>query len=383
MNQSIKINITGDFFLPNVDGWKFDNHLSDMLQGGDINVVNLEAPLRTDGAKATKKSGPSICQDERALDFLASQGFHIADCANNHIFDYGKEALVNTLNSVLSSMLAIGVGTFNEAYNINVVEKGGVKIGFLALTQYEFGIHDDALYSADKIGAAWMCHPCVADKIRHAHEVCDYLIVLPHAGLEHFALPLPEIRTLYRSFVDLGADAVVASHPHIPQPYEEYKETPIFYSLGNFCFDLSVNNRPYWNKGLVAQLEIIPNEGIKSSYVNVSFDCVEKIVSLNDNPEFSIFMDEQSKTFNNEIEYLEMVNSVCLESKWLYAMILEMASIHKVTSVRKALSLLKQHLSAIVKGKSVPSNDAHFINTMRCETHRWVMSRIYELENKN
>ena len=39
--------------------------------------------------------------------------------------------------------------------------------------------------------------------------------------------------------IDYGADAVLGSHPHVTQGIEMYKGKPIFYSLGNFIFDMS------------------------------------------------------------------------------------------------------------------------------------------------
>jgi len=36
--------------------------------------------------------------------------------------------------------------------------------------------------------------------------------------------------------IDCGADIVIGHHPHIVQPFEIYKNRPIFYSIGNFAF---------------------------------------------------------------------------------------------------------------------------------------------------
>lgn len=380
--QNITINITGDFYLPSVEGWNFGSSLSGLLQTGDINVVNLEAPLNTPGAKPAKKSGPSLCQDAAVPEFLKDKGFGVINCANNHIFDYGTEALANTLTVFANKAVLVGAGAFDDAYSIKIVEAKGIRIGFLALTQYEFGVHDDKTYSNGKLGAAWMCHPDVSKIIALSRNVCDKLIVMPHAGLEHFSFPLPEFRTLYRQFIDMGADAVVASHPHVPQPCETYKGKPIFYSLGNFCFDLKVNNRPLWNKGLIAQIQM-SEKGVLSGYATpVVFDCAEKTVDLSTDKDYALHLAKINAGFCNEDKYLDAVNKRCLEMKPTYEMILSMGGYHKVSSLRKALSLLKQQIAAIVRRKPVVTNDAHFINSLRCETHRWVLSRIYELENK-
>ena len=60
----------------------------------------------------------------------------------------------------------------------------------------------------------------------------------------------------YRFFVDAGADAVVNHHQHCFCGYEVYKGKPIFYGLGNFCFDWKV---PYenanWNYGYAVTID--------------------------------------------------------------------------------------------------------------------------------
>lgn len=380
--QNITINITGDFYLPSVEGWNFGSSLTGLLKAGDVNVVNLEAPLNTPGAKPAKKSGPKLCQDTAVPEFLMEKGFGVINCANNHIFDYGTEALENTLTAFADKAVLVGAGSFDGAYSIKIVLAKDIRIGFLALTQYEFGVHDDKSFSNGKLGAAWMCHPDVSRIIALSRNFCDKLIVMPHAGLEHFSYPLPELRTLYRHFIDMGADAVVASHPHVPQPCETYKGKPIFYSLGNFCFDMPVHNRPLWNKGLLAQLQI-NEKGVLSGYaLPVSFDCTEKTVELSTDKQYAIHLAKINTIINNEAKYFDAVNKQCLAMKPTYDMILSMGGYHQVLSLRKAASLLKQQLSALIKRKPVAANDSHFINTLRCETHRWVMSRIYELTNK-
>ena len=53
----------------------------------------------------------------------------------------------------------------------------------------------------------------------------------------------------YRFFIDAGADAVVNHHQHCYSGYETYKGKPIFYGLGNFCFDEKGSTGGIWNEG--------------------------------------------------------------------------------------------------------------------------------------
>lgn len=65
----------------------------------------------------------------------------------------------------------------------------------------------------------------------------DLTIVLVHIGTEFSAVVDKADARYLRSFIDAGADAVVAMHSHVPGDMEIYKGKPIFRGLGNFVFD--------------------------------------------------------------------------------------------------------------------------------------------------
>ena len=67
---------------------------------------------------------------------------------------------------------------------------------------------------------------------------CRWCIVVSHGGEEFAPMPNPYPRERYCKFLELGADVVVAHHPHVPENYELFDNgKAIFYSLGNFIFD--------------------------------------------------------------------------------------------------------------------------------------------------
>lgn len=62
-------------------------------------------------------------------------------------------------------------------------------------------------------------------------------IVMPHMGAEYKTSHDQLRQNIYHQFIDEGADAVIADHPHTVQDTEAYKGKLITYSLGNFMFD--------------------------------------------------------------------------------------------------------------------------------------------------
>jgi len=64
----------------------------------------------------------------------------------------------------------------------------------------------------------------------------DRVVVNLHWGYEHTDFPAPFQRALARRLVDAGADLIVGHHPHVPQGWEVYRGSAVYYSLGNFNF---------------------------------------------------------------------------------------------------------------------------------------------------
>lgn len=214
----------------------------------DYNCLNFEAPLVGCPHDSIEKSGPSISMDSNSIDFLRKYNLNIVSLANNHIMDKGLTGLRETICKLENRFWGAGKGM--EAYKPMIINTGGIRLAFMALTHKEFG----CVENEEDSGAAWMCHPKIFNMINQTKQNVDFLFLIVHAGVEYLDVPLSEIRNLYKSYITSGVDAVIASHPHVPQGYEEYNGNPIFYSLGNFCFQNEAlpynNDKPYWNDSL-------------------------------------------------------------------------------------------------------------------------------------
>ena len=254
-----------------------------------------------------------------------------------------------------------------------------IERSFLSFSQYEFGILGENSSDNGVIGIAWMLHPRISELICSAKEACDYLILLPHAGLECFQYPLPEIKELYRHFISLGADAIIASHTHIPQCWEYYNRKPIVYSLGNFCFD-DDSSEEFWYIGLCASLKIEKCK-IDLNIEVINYDRKTGVVEIDNNKEYYNSLLKKNEIFQDSDSYLRLVNEKCLQLKKTYDNLFEMSGLIKPSFFRYLRLLM-----GIVKRKVLfmapqSFDDSHYINNIRCETHRWVLCRIYNLSN--
>ena len=97
--------------------------------------------------------------------------------------------------------------------------------------------------------------------IAEIKKTCRWCVVVAHAGEEFTALPSPYTRERYHKYLEMGADVVVAHHPHVPMNYETVGGKYIFYSLGNFIFDTDYQRAQFnTERGLLIRLDFTETE---------------------------------------------------------------------------------------------------------------------------
>lgn len=234
----VKIFVCGDIVnYENEDGIICSDSMVEIIKSADYSICNFEAPIEGIGSPSPKSGGHHF-QRKSTIRGLKVQGFNLLCLANNHIMDFGPQALQATMEEARKHALeTIGAGSnFEEAYEPLIKTFGNITIGFINACEAQFGVINDAV-DKSMPGYAWLNHHEIELQILKLKEKCDYVIVLAHAGLEHYHIPQKDWRLKYRHLCDLGADIIIGSHPHVPQGYEEYNDSFIFYSLGNFYFD--------------------------------------------------------------------------------------------------------------------------------------------------
>jgi len=221
---------SGDFKFPFLK-------IADYLKGADIVFANLEGPISDKGIKVG--SIYSFRHKPESMGGLNYAGFNVISLANNHAFDYGREALENCLTRLSNVGIDyVGAGfSEDEAYSPLIKEIKDTKIGFLAYTNLG---PETWKARGDNSGIAWIDEEqlgLVKSQIEKAKGEVDILIVSLHAGEEYQETPAQFQVDFAKMAVDAGANIIAGHHPHVVQPNEKYKEGWIFYSLGNFIFD--------------------------------------------------------------------------------------------------------------------------------------------------
>lgn len=361
----------------------FGEELSDLLKKGDVNIVNFEAPVFVKGAKGIFKSGPHLSQDKDGPLYLQEHGFNVVSLANNHAIDYGENSAITTIKS-FDKAITLGCGKWDEAFKVKIINVNDTKIGFLALTQSEFGAFSDRFYDSDYVGTASLMNPEVDELILESSKEVDYLFVLPHAGMEHCPQPLPQLVTLYRHFINMGASGVIGGHPHIPQPWEIYKNCPIVYSLGNFCFDEIYSNRmipDYWDRGMIVSL-IISDNKTELEIHKAHYEIQSKRVNLCDNDEdFDRFLKDICNIFKDKAKYGNVIDEHIKKMAESYGSGFSENGYFRF-SVLKYVRVLISHFYRKIPGmQKRQNNSSHLLNFFQCEAHRWAIWHL--LKNKS
>lgn len=311
----MKILIAGDFCPQDrvAEAFEHDKYeevlgeVKPFLEGVDYSIVNFECAITKGGEKPITKIGPNLHCSEKGIEAIKWAGFNCVTLANNHFYDFGDESVDNTL-TVCNKMEIDTVGggrNIDEASQILYKQINEQTIAIINCCEHEFSIATETTAGSNPLNPIQQYYA-----IREAKSNADYVLVIVHGGLEHWQLPSPRMVETYRFFIDSGADAVVNHHQHCFSGYEVYKEKPIFYGIGNFCFDKPKFRNAMWNEGFLVKLEFGDYIGFE---IIPCFQCsVEAKIIIQTVDQFKDRIIELNKTITNQ-------EALKLEAKKKYA----------------------------------------------------------------
>jgi gamma-polyglutamate biosynthesis protein CapA len=208
--------------------------IRNVISGADVAFFNLECPLSRRGYPQRRRF--LFRADPGLAGVLHDNGFDVASIANNHTLDYGRDAMMDTVDALRGAgIVPVGAGKdADDALTVKIVEKKGLRIGFVAFTDIPtFGV----VRLSDRPTVAGLDRESLPDQIKRAKSRCDVLVVSFHWGVEYMRHPTERQKEIARIAIDSGADLVVGHHPHVLQTVEIYKDKPIIYSMGGFVWD--------------------------------------------------------------------------------------------------------------------------------------------------
>lgn len=207
------------------------SNISAEINEADIAVANFEGSVNSN----RKLSGfPLFNFPKESIYSLKNVGFDLMSTANNHALDTGLDGVVETLAHINDSGMK-SFGTLSEDGEKGiVVEKKGIKIGFISFTDTLNGM--DSLMRDKEYSVNTFSQDFEKD-LNILKEKSDIVVVYPHWGNEYQYHPSDRQLFLKEKLQESGANIILGSHPHVLQRYqiEERDNNKFFtiFSMGN------------------------------------------------------------------------------------------------------------------------------------------------------
>lgn len=250
--RKVRLAVTGDLMC---HSWQYEDaynsasgeyefdynfkYVKKYLKDADYTIGNFETTLG--GDEIGPKDFPCFNTPDSFAEAVKHAGYDLVTTANNHCMDQGDDSLKRTLR-VLDNYGLEHIGTYaseKASKKVFVKELQGIKIAFLTYTYGTNGLTPGEAYYVNMLDEAR-----IEKDIRKAKKQgAEFVIVFPHQGTEYEETPSDFYKEQYQRILKMGADMILASHPHVLQPIEYVKVDDedgtsrtcfIAYSLGNF-----------------------------------------------------------------------------------------------------------------------------------------------------
>ena len=275
----------------------------DIMKNVDVMVANNEFTISNRGSKMPNKYYTFRAKPER-LSIYEEMGVDLVTLANNHIYDYGKDAFLDALTHLEEYNLPyIGAGrNLSEASKAYYFVVNGYKIGFVNATRAEKYILTPG--AGDNSPGVFRCYNPTnfINTISEVKKNSDYVIALVHWGREDSTVLEDVQLETSKLYIDAGADVIVGSHAHILQGIDFYKGKAIIDNLGDFIFnhetkDTAIFQLKVNDDGSLEYYFIPCRQDDKYTYL---LDGAEKLRVINNIRELSsnIVMDDGGRFYN-------------------------------------------------------------------------------------
>jgi poly-gamma-glutamate capsule biosynthesis protein CapA/YwtB (metallophosphatase superfamily) len=256
----VQIALTGDVMLGRlVDQYVIQNRsvrpqalwgdVLPIMLAADCRLINLECVISSQGEewRPTGKTFHFRARP-RALEFLQAAKIDGVTLANNHILDFGIEALLDCLTLLdRTGIKRTGAGaTLQEALIPAVLGLPQGRVAVVALTDNE----PEWEATGTKPGINYVVHnerglmepyrSRMAQVLSFAKRQAELVIISAHVG-PNWGAPSRAIQALAHDLIDMGADLFWGHSNHTPQGIELYKNKTILYSAGDFVDDYMVD----------------------------------------------------------------------------------------------------------------------------------------------
>lgn len=223
----------------------FSADLLERMRSADVFMLNNEFPFSTRGTPTEGKTF-TFRANPANVELYELLGVDIVSLANNHAYDFGEEALLDTFTTLENAGIPyVGAGrNIEEARKPVYFIANGMKIAVVSATQIERNaVPDTREATATNAGVLRCMDPtALLEVIAEAKANSDFVILYIHWGTESQA----ETDWLQDKqapvYAQAGVDLIIGDHPHCLQKLDSESGVPVVYSLGNYWFNSKTQN---------------------------------------------------------------------------------------------------------------------------------------------
>lgn len=207
------------------------------LTHADILIGNLEGPISNSSKHSDPVESRAFRGKPEFASWLKTIGFSHISIANNHIMQHGVDAALESIDAVRrAGIIPIGLRDPSLEWFCKPerVQHNDVTIGILA-----YSFVTERYEPTQEIYADGRDPSAIKADIQKLKKEADVVLVYLHAGDEGLAYPSEDMKQICKEISDASADIILAHHSHTVQGVESNARSVIFYSLGNFIFDMA------------------------------------------------------------------------------------------------------------------------------------------------
>lgn len=207
------------------------DEIVNVLKSHDMVMGNIECVLSNVGRNEHSLRQMHMRGRANTAKLLSEWGFTVANVANNHILEQGRDAALDTIvNLQQAGIQVIGAGANNamnpglEIVNLDIKGLRFCLLG-ICLRQEKYA-YDGGIDVAEAL-----------QQVRTCRQESDVVVASAHWGDELIEYPGLQQRKLAEQFKQAGVDVIMGHHPHVFQGLDQVDSMLAAYSLGNFIFD--------------------------------------------------------------------------------------------------------------------------------------------------
>jgi poly-gamma-glutamate synthesis protein (capsule biosynthesis protein) len=210
------------------------------MRSADVFMVNNEFPFSTRGTPTEDKQF-TFRANPANVSIYDEMGVDVVSLANNHAYDYGEDALLDTFDTLENAGISyVGAGrNIDEAMKPVYITQNGITVAIVSATQIERLSNPDTKEATATSAGVLRCwdETRLLEVIAEAKANSDFLVLYIHWGTES----VEETDWLQDKqapdYAEAGVDLIIGDHPHVLQKIDSVSGVPVVYSLGNFWFN--------------------------------------------------------------------------------------------------------------------------------------------------